>query len=149
MFVTFTGEGRDVDATPDGRRRSTPIADSIGPMQGTDLLGPTAMLRSVATLPQHKGIGTLVLNLRLPRELFDDAAARARLKGLIRAYFDLGGLQIQFTVADERTLADAMRHPERYDSLVVRIGGYTEYFNRLSQELKQEVLKRTSHSVTR
>jgi formate C-acetyltransferase len=149
MFVTFANEGRDVDATPDGRRRSTPVADSIGPMQGTDLRGPTAMLQSVAALPQHKGIGTLVLNLRLPRELFIDPAARARLKGLIRAYFDLGGLQIQFTVVDERALADAMQHPEKYESLVVRIGGYTEYFNRLPQELKEEVLKRTAHAVVR
>ncbi|MEK6795742.1 MAG: pyruvate formate lyase family protein [Spirochaetota bacterium] len=147
MFVTFANEGRDVDATPDGRTRSSPIADSIGPMQGTDRDGPTSMLLSVAKLPQYKAIGTLVLNMRLPKVVFETPETREKLKTLIQTYFDLGGLQIQFTVVDEKALKDAIDHPENYESLVVRIGGYTEYFNRLTRELKEEVLKRTAHSV--
>jgi pyruvate-formate lyase len=147
MFVTFVNEGRDVDATPDGRARSSPIADSIGPMQGTDRDGPTSMLLSVAKLPQCKAIGTLVLNMRLPKIVFETPDARMKLRTLIQTYFELGGLQIQFTVVDGAALRDAIDHPENYESLVVRIGGYTEYFNRLTVELKEEVLKRTAHGV--
>ena len=147
MFATFAQEGYSIDATPDGRRRSSPIADSIGPMQGTDRGGPTSMLLSVARLPQKMAIGTLVLNMSLPRAVFESQETRDKLRILIQTYFELGGLQIQFTVVDEAALRDAVAHPENYENLIVRIGGYTEYFNRLTQELKEEVLKRTSHRV--
>jgi formate C-acetyltransferase len=147
MFTTFTEEGRNIGATPDGRLRSSPIADSIGPMQGTDREGPTSMLQSVASLPQAKGIGTLVLNLRLPRSVFESRDSREKLISLIQTYFEKGGLQVQVTVVDVATLKKAMEHPEEYESLIVRIGGYTEYFNRLPMELKLEVLKRTAHEV--
>ncbi len=147
MFVTYTGEGRNIQATPDGRMNGAPIADSCGPMQGTDLEGPTSMLRSTALLPQAKGLGTMVLNLRIRTEMVEDPQMRQKFKHLLLSYFAMGGLQVQVTVLDTETLKQALAHPEEYGNLVIRIGGYTEYFHRLTPELQQEVIKRSENSI--
>ena len=145
LFTTFTAEGKNIRATPDGRASGSPIADSCGPMQGTDLEGPTSMLASTARLPQSKGIGTMVLNLRIRRENVKGASMRQKFKQLLRSYFDMGGMQVQATVLDAETLELALKHPEEYRSLVIRIGGYTEYFHRLDTELQQEVIRRSEN----
>lgn len=145
MFVTFTGQGYDLDATPDGRNAGDPIADSCGPMQGTDQDGPTSMLSSTATLPQTHGLGTMILNLRINASLLESAELRAKLKALLQSYFSMGGMQVQITALDPETLKDALLHPEKHQNLIVRIGGYTEYFHRLDHALQQEVIKRTAH----
>ncbi|MBM3498963.1 MAG: hypothetical protein FJX74_09865 [Armatimonadetes bacterium] len=149
MFVTYVSAGASVGATPDGRRAGEPLGDCIGPIQGRDTHGPTAMLKSVARLPLRLAIGTPVLNLRLPKGLFDSREERGKLRDLIRTFFDLGGLQLQLSVVDRAELEDAIAHPERHGDLIVRIGGYSEYFVRLSPELQQSVLERTEHSVGR
>ena len=64
-----------------------------------------------------------------------------------RTYFDMGGMQLQVNVVDQAVLQDAVAHPENHEDLIVRIGGYSEYFNRLSPELKQTVLERTEHGM--
>jgi formate C-acetyltransferase len=145
MFVTYVVQGRDIQATPDGRQAGTAIADSCGPMQGTDLQGPTSMLTSTAQLPQVNGLGTLILNLRIGAGMLSNPSMRQKLKGLLQSYFDLGGMQVQLSVLDAEKLKAALKHPEDYENLIVRIGGYTEYFNRLNPELKQEVVARTEY----
>ena len=147
IFTTFDYHGKYIPATPDGRKRGEPIADSIGPMQGTDIEGPTAMLLSTGGIPQMKGAGTLVLNLRLDARFLREPESRRKVKELIQGYFNLGGMQIQLTVVDAELLADACKHPGKHPNLIIRIGGYTEYFDRLSDDLKREVLKRTAHIV--
>ena len=148
MFVTYAWAGQGVPATPDGRLRGEPIADSIGPMQGRDTRGPTAMLRSVCKLPLGDAIGTPILNLRLAPEILRTTEGRRKFEALVRSYFAMGGMQIQVTVVDGEVLRDAIAHPERHGDLIVRIGGYSEYFNNLSPELKASVLLRTEHDLS-
>ncbi len=145
MFVTYGWFGATVGATPDGRHAGAPVADSAGPVQGRDRNGPTAMLRSVASLDQLAAPGTLVVNIRLARSLFGTPEGRARIRALIEGYFDLGGMQLQITVVDREVLEDALRHPERYSDLIIRIGGYSEYWANLTDDLRQAVLERTEH----
>jgi formate C-acetyltransferase len=145
MFVTYGWFGRPVGATPDGRLAGTPVADSAGPVQGRDTHGPTACLRSVASLHQVHAPGTLVVNLRLSKELFATPRGRAKLQSLIRGYFDLGGMQLQVNVVDQEVLRDAIAHPERHGDLIVRVGGYSEYFNALDDDLKRTILERVEH----
>ena len=145
MFTTYAREGKDISATPDGRKAGAPIADSCGPMQGTDTEGPTAMLGSVTRLPLHRGLGTMILNLRVSVGLLSNGEMRRKLKSLLRSYFDMGGMQIQLTVLDRDQLEDALEHPEDHENLIVRVGGYTEYFNRLGEPLKREIVKRTEY----
>ena len=145
MFVTYADAGSAVPATPDGRRAGEPVADSIGPMQGRDRRGPTAMLRSVCKLPLHKATGTPVLNIRVSPSLLKSTEGRAKFRALVDTYFSMGGMQIQASVVDQDALRDAIAHPERHGDLIVRIGGYSEYFNNLSPALKQSVLERTEY----
>jgi len=145
MFVTYEQFGLYVGATPDGRRAGAPLADSVGAMQGTDLEGPTSLLSSCASLPQNLGIGTLVLNLRVDPAIMKSSEGRAKLKALIQSYFKLGGLYLQVTCVDAELMRQALDNPELHPGLMVRIGGYSEYFNRLSRGLKLELLKRTEH----
>ncbi len=145
MFVTYAGAGESVMATPDGRFAGAPIADSAGPYQGRDHHGPTAMLRSVTRITHDLAPGTLVVNARFARSMLQEPEQRERLIGLIRTYFDLGGMQLQINVVDQAVLREAIDHPERHQDLVVRVGGYSEYFNRLSPALKASLLERTEH----
>ncbi|MCP4641886.1 MAG: hypothetical protein GY851_15690 [bacterium] len=147
MFEAYGPAGAGVGATPDGRRAYEPIADSIGPHQGRDTHGPTSMLRSVASLPQRLAAGTPVTNIRFTTDMFATPEARRRVRDLISTYFKMGGMQLQVSVVDQEVLRDAIDHPERHEDLIVRIGGYSTYFNRLSPEHKRAVLERTAHGM--
>jgi formate C-acetyltransferase len=138
QFVTYVAAGYGVGATPDGRDRGSPLADSLGAVHGKDKAGPTAMLNSVAKLPLYKAAGTPVLNLRLKKS---DLAVC--LRPLVSGFFARGGMQVQVSCFSREDMLDAMDHPERHENLIVRIGGYSEYFNRLSAEHKETVLQRT------
>jgi len=146
MFVTFADAGAKVGATPDGRRAGEPIADSVGPVQGRDRSGAAAMLASVARLPLRLAAGTPILNARFAESLFDTPAGRRRLRDLIETYFELGGLQLQINVVDQAVLRDAIAHPERHTDLVIRVGGYSAFFNDLPLAVKQSILDRTEYA---
>lgn len=148
MFETFAEAGSVVGALPDGRRAGRPLADSVGPVQGRDTNGPTAMMRSVTRLPLHRAIGTPVLNMRFSKSTAGGTGGHQRLRALIEAYFEMGGLQVQFSLLDRKELEDAIINPERHEDLIVRIGGYSTHFNQLSPEMKQEVIKRTEYHIS-
>ena len=147
MFVTYAQAGEPVRATPDGRLAGTPIADSAGPVQGRDRKGPTALVRSLAAIPHYLAPGTLVMNARFSKEFFTGRTGRERLKDTIKTYFELGGMQLQINVVDQEVLKDAIEHPERHEDLIIRVGGYSEYFNRLSEALKLTILERSEHGL--
>jgi formate C-acetyltransferase len=148
MFTTYAAAGARVGATPDGRRAGEPLADSIGPVTGRDRNGPTAMLKSVARLPLHLATGTPVLNIRFGKALFASPEGREAVRNLINTYFGMGGMQIQLSVVDREVLEDALVHPERHQDLIVRVGGYSAYFNSLSLALKQAIVERTEHTLS-
>jgi len=146
LFVTYGEFGKHVGALPDGRRCRQPLADSAGPSAGRDTHGPTAMLRSVAKLPQSLAVGTPVVNVRMHKRLLDSAAGRRAVADLVRGYFDLGGLQLQMSVVSREDMLAAQKDPQRYRDLIVRIGGYSEYFTNLNRQLQETVLARTEYA---
>jgi formate C-acetyltransferase len=147
LFTTYLGAGRGVGATPDGRKAFEALVDSVGAVPGCDEQGPTALLKSVAKLPLWLAAGTPVLNLRFHPSLFGSDEALAKLAKLIRAFFKQGGMQIQISVLDSQEMRNAQKNPEKYRDLIVRIGGYSEYFNGLDKELQETVIKRTEHGL--
>ncbi len=140
QFTTYAAAGACVHATPDGRGDGEPLCDSMGAIHGSDTQGPTALLNSVSKLPLDHVIGTPVMNLRMKKEHLS-----SMLKPLVMGFFDRGGMQLQISCISREEILDAMEHPERHRNLVVRIGGFSEYFNRLSPALKQSVLERTEY----
>ena len=141
QFATGAAAGKRVGATPDGRAAGAPLCDSLAAIFGKDRLGPTALLGSVTSLDLGRALGVPVLNCNVTRDFPMEV-----LRALILGYMQKGGIQMQITYASPEELLDALEHPERHGNLVVRVGGYSEYFNRLDDGLKKMVVSRTVHS---
>jgi formate C-acetyltransferase len=129
-------------ATPDGRRAGLPFADGGGPAQGRERQGPTAAILSATSWDHSPLIGGLAYNMKFNTSLFNSPESFARLRDLIVTYLRRGGFEVQVNVVDHETLRKARADPERYRDLVVRIGGYTDYFVRLQPEMQDEVMAR-------
>lgn len=138
QFMSQVEAGKNVGATPDGRCAGAPLCDSLGAIFGKDTKGPTALLKSVTSLKLEKAIGTPVLNFNIDESWSDEV-----LKSLIISYMQLGGVQLQISCVSEKELREAYKNPEFHKNLVVRVGGYSEYFCRLSDELKKMIIDRT------
>jgi formate C-acetyltransferase len=136
--------GSVTGATPDGRRKGKPLSEGISPFQGADSHGPTAVLKSAAKIDHLRTGGTL-LNMKFTPSFFDDEDSYKALTSLIRSYFSMDGHHIQFNVVDAATLRDAQKHPELYRDLIVRVAGYSDYFNDLGEDLQNEIIERTEH----
>ena len=131
-------------ATPNGRLAHFAISDGTSPGHVSDSHGPTAVIKSLGILYQTKSGGTL-LNVRLVPALLRREEDMRKLGSLIRTYFKLGGHHIQFNVVDTETLHDAQRHPENYRDLLVRVAGYSDYFNDMTEQLQNEIIARTQN----
>lgn len=135
--------GRETGATPDGRQAGFPFADGCGPAQGRESQGPTAAVLSVTSWPHSRMIGGLAYNMKFSSSLFRSTDGFQGLKALILTFLRLGGFEVQVNVMDNETLKKARANPEPYRDLVVRIGGYCDYFTRLSLEMQDELILRT------
>ena len=131
-------------ATPNGRFAHFAISDGTSPAHGADTHGPTAVIKSLGKLDQTKGGGTL-LNVRFTPALFRRDEDLRKCASLIRTYFRFGGHHIQFNVVDTATLHDAQQHPDQYRDLLVRVAGYSDYFNDMTEQLQNEIIARTEN----
>jgi len=147
LWVDWISCGEHVGATPDGRILGQATVDSCGPMQGTDREGPTSVMTAALSLPQHKCIGTCVLNLRLDSAVFKNPEGKDKVQNLFQTYFLQGGCQLQINVVDPETLMEAMEDPENHQNIVVRVGGFSDNFVKLSKSIQNEVIKRTQHTL--
>ena len=136
--------GSVIGALPDGRKSGEPLSEGISPVQGADHKGPTAVLRSASKLDHLRTGGTL-LNQKFSPSFFNSDEAISKLVALVRSYFRLDGHHIQFNVVDASTLRAAQKEPEKYRDLIVRVAGYSDYFNDLGADLQEEIIRRTAH----
>ena len=145
-WVMHAEIGKSTGASPDGRLAGFPLGDGSGPAQGREHNGPTASILSSTSWPHEPFIGGIAVNLKFAKRLFSGESLQ-KLMGLVRVYFERGGFELQINVIDREKLLAAQRDPEAYRDLVVRIGGYSDYFTNLSPQMQQEVLLRTEHEL--
>ena len=131
-------------ASVNGRLAKFAISDGTSPAHGADTNGPTAVIKSLGKLDQTKSGGTL-LNVRFVPTLLKRDEDLKKLVSLIRAYFNMGGHHIQFNIVDTQTLLDAQKEPENYKDLLVRVAGYSDYFNDMTEQLQNEIIARTEN----
>lgn len=136
--------GKVTGASPDGRKAHVPLSEGISPVQGADHCGPTAVIRSAAKIDHLRTGGTL-LNQKFAPGFFEDGQSIRNLTKLVRCYFKLNGHHIQFNVVSADTLRQAQKHPENHRDLIVRVAGYSDYFNDLGTDLQNEIILRTEH----
>ena len=136
--------GKVMGATPNGRMAGKSISDGTSPSHGADTHGPSAVIKSLTKFDHSKSGGTL-LNQRFLPGLLKKEEDIIKLGHLIRSYFTLGGHHIQFNIVDTATLLAAQACPSDYKDLIVRMAGYSDYFNDMNSDLQQEVIERTEN----
>jgi len=136
--------GSVMQASADGRKAGKPVSEGISPVQGADSHGPTAVIKSAAKIDHLRTGGTL-LNQKFSPSFFENEEAIRKVASLVRSYFRMDGHHIQFNVVSADMLRDAQKHPENYRDLIVRVAGYSDYFNDLGEDLQEEIIRRTEH----
>ncbi|MDP3179694.1 MAG: glycyl radical protein [Spirochaetaceae bacterium] len=140
--------GSVVSATPDGRRAWAPLAEGCSPTQGTDVSGPTAVFKSIAKLPTMDIFGGVLLNQKLAPQMLANDGQRDKLIALLRTFFDdLKGWHVQYNIVSRETLIDAKKNPAKHRDLVVRVAGYSAYFNDLAAETQDDIIARTEQEL--
>jgi pyruvate-formate lyase len=145
VFVYHEAHGAFTAASADGRRAREPLANSAGATSGTDISGPTALMHSMWKIPQEQCRTCCVLNLRFSKKVW--TGAPDALQNLMQTYFSGGGYQMQVNLVSRDELLAARQHPEQYADLIVRVGGFSDYYVRLPASLQEEILARTEHEV--
>ena len=138
------GQGKGTLATPDGRKARTPLAEGCSPSHAMDKNGPTAVFKSVSKLPTHDITGGVLLNQKVTPMMLSTEENRDKLEMIIRTFFNrLEGYHVQYNVIDKETMIDAQKHPEKHRDLIVRVAGYSAFFNALSKATQDDIIERT------
>ena len=145
-WVQHAALGGQTGATPDGRKAGFPFGDGSGAAQGREHHGPTASILSSTKWSHKEFIGGVAVNLKFSRKMFGPDSMEKMLS-IVRTYMERGGFEMQINVVDRDTLVKARKNPESYQDLVVRIGGYSDYFVKLSSQMQEELLLRTEHEI--
>ena len=138
--------GRTLQATPDGRLAGKPLSDAASPTYGCDTRGITSTLLSVSKPDYTRCACGTVVNQKFSPSAFEDGK-REKLLKLIRVYFSRGGQEIQINSTSREVLIDAMEHPEKYPSLVVRVSGFSAIYITLAREVQEDILSRTQQTT--
>ncbi|MCL1792887.1 MAG: hypothetical protein FWG34_03365 [Oscillospiraceae bacterium] len=138
--------GTQTIASPDGRLAGFPLGDGSGPAQGSEKNGPTASILSSTKWDHHKFIGGIAVNMKFSKKSFG-GDSKKKLLTLVKTFMERGGFELQINVTDKETLEKARSNPELYNDLVVRIGGYSDYFTRLSKSMQEEIILRSEHEI--
>ena len=140
--------GRQTAALPNGKRRGEPLlADSIAATPGRDTNGPTALINSVLRYHHTDACSGFVFQNKFEKKMFGSQTGKAAFIALAKAFFAGGGQQYTVTVVSPEELLDAREHPENHRDLIVRVGGYSDYFVNLEPALQDNVIERTFLNV--
>ncbi len=137
-------QGAGTTATPDGRKAGEPLAEGCSPSHGSDVNGPTAVFKSVSKLPTRAITGGVLLNQKVTPQMLENQDDKDKLIALLRTFFNrLDGFHVQYNVVSRDTLRDAQKHPEKHRDLIVRVAGYSAFFNVLSRQTQDDIIERT------
>ncbi|MHB1356010.1 MAG: pyruvate formate lyase family protein [Anaerolineae bacterium] len=144
----FAAQGKNTYASLDGRKAYEPVVDSVGPVGARATHGPTTVLQDVAALDaSHLWSACYAFNMRFPAEICSSSEARSKLAALLETFFNMGGMQVQLNTLSSEILSDAMRNPQNYADLLVRVAGFSAYFTTLSTAIQQDIINRVVYEV--
>ncbi|MBR2518399.1 MAG: glycyl radical protein [Selenomonadaceae bacterium] len=142
------GQGMGTMATPNGRKAHEPLAEGCSPAHNADKNGPTAVFKSVSKLRTEKITGGVLLNQKMTPQLLSKEENKQKLIMLIRTFFNrLHGYHVQYNIVSRETLIDAQIHPEKHKDLIVRVAGYSAFFNALSKATQDDIIDRTEQTL--
>lgn len=141
----YVPAGSVIGASPEGRKSRSPLTEGVSPHAGTDVVSPTAAMRSAAKINHDVHSGGTLLNIKLSPDMLKDNKGLGNLAALIRGYFALGAFHVQFNVIDVKTLKSAQANPQNHKDLLVRVAGYSTQFVNLSREMQNAIIERTTY----
>ena len=142
------GQGMGTMATPDGRNAYEPLAEGCSPAHNADKHGPTAVFKTVSKLRTEQITGGVLLNQKMTPQMLSTEENKQKLEMLISAFFNrLHGYHVQYNIVSKETLIDAQLHPENHKDLIVRVAGYSAFFNVLSKKTQDDIIGRTEQSL--
>ena len=142
------GQGRGTLATPDGRKAYTPLAEGCSPVHAMDKSGPTAVFKTVSKLPTHEITGGILLNQKVTPQMLATEENKQKLEMMIKTFFNrLHGYHVQYNVVSRATLLEAQKYPEKHRDLIVRVAGYSAFFNVLSKATQDDIIERTEQTL--
>lgn len=144
-YVNHAYLGAEMGATFDGRRAGYSYSDGCSAVQGRDAHGPTAMIKSLTSWEQSRLLGGMVVNIKFGGSNLVGEENEKRFVSLLRAFIARGGIELQVNSVDRAALLAALEHPEEHGDLMVRIGGFSDYFVRLKPSLQKEIIDRTEY----
>jgi formate C-acetyltransferase len=56
-------------------------------------------------------------------------------------------MEIQFNITNREVFEDAVKNPDKYPELLVRVSGYTAYFKDLNPFMQKEIIDRTEYQL--
>ena len=145
--ASYVALGMATGATPDGRKAGQPLADGISPSNGTDLQGPTAVFKSVCTLDHRRIPNGVIFNQKINPVTIASSEGLQKFSELIRSYIQLGGCHVQFNMVTADTLRQAQEKPQEYQGLVVRVAGYSAFFNEIHRDVQDSIITRTEQEL--
>jgi pyruvate formate-lyase/glycerol dehydratase family glycyl radical enzyme len=145
--ASYVAFGMSTAALPDGRKSGEPLADGISPNYGADKKGPTAVMKSVCAIDHVRCGNGVIFNQKINPTAVETDEGMRKWADMIRGYINLGGGHVQFNIVSAETLRDAQKNPEKYKGLVVRVAGYSAFFNELAKEVQDSIIARTEHTV--
>ncbi len=141
--ASYVALGMSTGATPDGRKAGEPLADGISPTAGTDHSGPTAVFKSVCIIDHRRIPNGVIFNQKISPAVFSTADGMQKFAELIKTYVNLGGCHVQFNIVSADVLKDAQKKPEEHRGLVVRVAGYSAFFNEIHRDVQDSIIART------
>lgn len=130
-------------ATPDGRKAWMPAAEGASPAQGTDVNGPTSVLKSVIKLPTILMTGGQLLNKKFSPNLLQGEGQLEKFIALVKSFVAMKGWHVQFNIISSETLRAAQKDPEKYRDVIVRVAGYCAQFVTLDAITQEDIISRT------
>lgn len=144
------GMGLNTNASLDGRKAGEAISDNMGPvhtaMGSHDICGPTAIANSVSKVDHSLATNGTLLNMKFPQDAVSGITGRDNLISFIDAYLAGQPMHVQFNIMSSDTMRAAMKEPEKYRDMLVRVAGYSAYFVELGEALQLDLINRTELS---
>lgn len=143
----YVFSGKMVGATADGRKAAEPFACSFSPSLIAKIDGPLSAVQSFVHFPLEDTVNGGPFTIEIHDTVFRNEEGERKVAMLIKSFFDMGGHQMQINAINRERLLDAQKHPERYPNLIVRVWGWSGYFNELDKVFQDHIIARCEYSV--
>ena len=145
-YVEHARYGLETGATPDGRRKGYPFSSGSSPVQGAETDGPTSAMLSATSWDHRPFLGGVAVNIKFnPDQMGDNCVDN--ILAMLKTFMSLGGFQLQINAVSNDVLKKAMESPDKYRDLIVRVGGFSANFIKLSNEMQIEIIDRNEHNI--